>query len=89
MKNYNHSNPKNSTSSNSSEDISIKLGIIGIFLSTIEDIISSYAELLSIDEFQQSQQKVQEYDERIAKLEKQVQYLTQEIQKQKGSKKYY
>ncbi|MED3661414.1 hypothetical protein NST62_09800 [Ureibacillus sp. FSL K6-8385] len=78
-------NRQNQTSSenrsrNQSEIKFAKISIFGQILSVIGGIISIYAQFLSLEKFESEQPN---NDERIRNLEKQIQYLTQQIENQK------
>ncbi|MDM5334071.1 hypothetical protein QUF56_12610 [Ureibacillus composti] len=68
------------------ESTAAKLAILGGFLATLGDAISTYAAVLALEGLQQSkitQNDNGKNDDRINELEKQIKYLTKEINKQK------
>lgn len=70
---YNHKN-------SSSEIQLAKLAVFENVISIFGKIISAYADILALEEFQ-PQQMDDTYEERFKELERQIQYLTMELQK--------
>lgn len=65
-------------------DINIaKLSVLGGIITTIGGIISTYARILALEQLQSSQNPFTLYDQKIDELEKQIQYLTKELHRQK------
>lgn len=65
-------------------DINIaKLSVLGGIITTIGGIISTYARILTLEQLQSSQNPFKLYDQKIDELEKQIQYLTKELHRQK------
>lgn len=71
----------NSNASSDNETTAAKLAVLGGLLSTLGDAISTIAAVLALQELQQTED---ENDDRISELEKQVEYLTKEMNKQKS-----
>ncbi|MGE7664566.1 translation initiation factor 2 [Ureibacillus composti] len=89
--NFNASNNFNNSTNNNGpilddESTAAKLAILGAFLATLGDAISTYAAVLALEGIQRSKSNNNEKDnndDRINELEKQIKYLTKEINKQK------
>lgn len=91
--NFNGINNNNNPSNNSgpsldNESTAAKLAVLGGFLATLGDAISTYAAVLALEEIQQSKSNNNKNnngnnDDRINELEKQIKYLMKEINKQK------
>ncbi|MBM7608585.1 hypothetical protein JOD29_001830 [Lysinibacillus composti] len=85
INNFNNSTNNNGPISDD-ESTAAKLAILGGFLATLGDAISTYAAVLALEGIQQSKSNNHEKgnnDDRIKELEKQIKYLTKEINKQK------
>lgn len=80
--------PPNKTGNNSFEIRRIKLSLFGNIIQIIGAIISTYAQIMALEDLQSHQPSNDPYDERIKKLESQIQYLTKAIEKQKDKKSY-
>lgn len=83
----NHQGTPSNSISNSSEIRLAKIALFGNILAIIGEAIATYADFLALKELQQMQQN-DLYEDRIKELEKQVQYLTKELQNQKVRKKF-
>lgn len=81
MKYYSTKGNANATSNN--ESTAAKLAVLGGLLATIGDAISTVAAALALEELQQTQNDSNNNNDRISELEKQIKYLTNEINKQK------
>ncbi|MFC3039182.1 hypothetical protein ACFOGI_02820 [Virgibacillus xinjiangensis] len=74
---------KGSNASSNNELTTAKLAILGGLLSTLGDAISTYAAVLALEELQKTKSESNKNDDKISELEKQVKYLTEEINQQK------
>lgn len=94
--NFNIHTGNNGTSSNNEQRNIAALAVIGGIISTVGGVISTYASILALQELQQplddalSNEELQQppgntmsNEDRINELEKQIQYLTKEMNKQK------
>lgn len=84
--NYNIDTENSGSSSNIDQNIAT-LRIIGGVISTVGGIISTCASILALEQLQKSQENTVSNEDQINELKKQVQYLTEEINKQKLLKK--
>ena len=80
------------SSSSNNENAPAKLAVIAGFFTTLGDVIATYAAILALEEAQQSQNNNNNnnsinYEARINELEKQIKYLTKEMNKQKNRNK--
>ena len=86
----------NDSSFSNNESTIAKLAVLSGFFSTLGDVISTYAAILALEDIQQSQNNNNNtnnnnnnnnnYEARIDELEKQIKYLTKEMNKQKKQK---
>lgn len=83
-----NSNSNNRGASNN-ETTAAKLAVIGGLLATLGDGISTLAAVLALEELQKTQNNSNNNNnnDRISELEKQIKYLTKEINQQKNTKK--
>ncbi|WP_199677384.1 multidrug ABC transporter ATPase [Lysinibacillus yapensis] len=77
-----NTNTNNNAPSNN-ESTAAKLAVIGGFLATLGDAISTYAAVLALEELQHSQKDNNQNNDKINELERQIKYLTKEMHKQK------
>jgi hypothetical protein len=74
------------SNSDNNETIVAKLAVLGGLLSTLGDAISTMSAVLALEELQQTQNNDNDNSHRISELEKQIKYLTKEIDQQKKMK---
>ena len=73
--------------SNSNNETTVaKLAVLGGLLSTLGDAISTMAVVFALEELQQTQSNNNNDNGKISKLEKQVKYLTKEINQKRLEK---
>jgi hypothetical protein len=77
---YNSNNGNVNPASNNETSVA-KLALLGGLLSTLGDAISTMAAVFALEELQQTQNN--NNNDKISELEKQVKYLTKEINQQK------
>ena len=80
-----NNNTRNVSASPNNELTSAQLAVLGGFLATLGDAISTYAAVLALEELQQTQNN--NNNDKISELEKQIKYLTKEMHRQKNIKK--
>ncbi|MFC4024701.1 multidrug ABC transporter ATPase [Oceanobacillus longus] len=82
-----NSNNRDANSSSNNEITVAKLAVLGGLLATIGDGISTLAAVLALEELQQTQNNSNNNNDRISELEKQIKYLTKEINQQKNMRR--
>jgi hypothetical protein len=82
-----NSNNGNANPSSNNETTVAKLAVLGGLLSTLGDGISTLAAVLALEELQKTQNNSNNNNDRISELEKQIKYLTKEINQQKNRRK--
>ena len=76
-----YSNNGNANTSSNNETTAANLAVLGGLLSTLGDAISTMAAVLALEELKQTQNN---NNDKISELEKQIKYLTKEINQQKN-----
>lgn len=82
-----HQTHGNTNDSSNNETTAAKLAVLGGLLSTLGDALSTMAAALALEELQQAQNNSNANNDRISELEKQIKFLTQEINQQKGRRR--
>ena len=82
--NFSSSNNGNTNLPSNNETTAAKLAVLGGLLSTFGDAISTMAAVLALEELQQTQNNSDNNNnDKISELEKQIKYLTEEVNQQK------
>lgn len=82
-----HQTHRNTNDSSNSETTAAKLAVLGGLLSTLGDALSTMAATLALEELQQTQNNGNANNDRISELEKQIKFLTHEINQQKNKRR--
>lgn len=83
--NFSSSNNGNTNLPSNNETTAAKLAVLGGLLSTFGDVISTMAAVLALEELQQTRNNNDNNNnDKISELEKQIKYLTEEINQQKN-----
>lgn len=82
-----HPNNGNKIASSNNETTAAKLALLGGLISTFGGALSTMATALALGELQQTQTNNGANNDRISELEKQIKFLTQEINQQKNTRR--